>query len=139
MFSARGTRQAMKNLDKVESYLMEDNLLAINPIPTPAEVVPSNQDEFDRVEFAKPEEYVDRACRDDLAVLAAKPIPDPATLKVFPGWVISRYTVMAYYMRAVRTPHIREMIINDSYLPWLGDDAYETYINDAPFAPFDDP
>ncbi|RHY38152.1 hypothetical protein DYB38_005061 [Aphanomyces astaci] len=42
-------------------------------------------------------------------------------------------------MRAVRTPHIREMIINDSYLPWLGDDAYETYINDAPFAPFDDP
>ncbi|RHY88336.1 hypothetical protein DYB35_008735 [Aphanomyces astaci] len=141
---------------------MEDNLLAINPIPAPAKVVPSNQDEFDRVEFAKPEEYVDRAwypsmrprhmvtikgepymayfiSRDDLAVLAAKSIPDPATLKVFPGWVISRYTVMAYYMRAVRTPHIREMIINDSYLPWLGDDAYETYMKDAPFAPFDDP
>ncbi|RHY73612.1 hypothetical protein DYB34_009614 [Aphanomyces astaci] len=36
-------------------------------------------------------------------------------------------------------PHIREMIINDSYLLWLGDDTYQTYINDAPFAPFDDP
>ncbi|RHZ31405.1 hypothetical protein DYB37_012305, partial [Aphanomyces astaci] len=161
-FIHRWNSSSHENLDEVESGLMEDNLLAINPIPAPAKVVPSNQDEFDRVEFAKPEEYVDRAwypsmrprhmvtikgepymayfiSRDDLAVLAAKSIPDPATLKVFPGWVISRYTVMAYYMRAVRTPHIREMIINDSYLPWLGDDAYETYMKDAPFAPFDDP
>ncbi|RHY00236.1 hypothetical protein DYB36_008864 [Aphanomyces astaci] len=165
MFSAVETGQDMQNMDeegKGDSYLMEDSLPAIHPIPTPATAVPSNQDEFDRVEFVKPEEYVDRAwhpsirprrmvtikgvpymanfmSRDDLAVLATKPIPDPATIKVFPGWVISRYTVMAYDMRAVRTPHIREMIINDSYLPWLGDDAYETYINDAPFAPFDDP
>ncbi|RHZ02200.1 hypothetical protein DYB35_013100 [Aphanomyces astaci] len=165
MFSAVETGQDMQNMNeegKGDSYLVEDSLPAIHPIPTPATAVPSNQDEFDRVEFVKPEEYVDRAwhpsmrprrmvtikgmpymanfmSRDDLAVLATKPIPDPATIKVFPGWVISRYTVMAYDMRAVRTPHIREMIINDSYLPWLGDDAYETYINDAPFAPFNDP
>ncbi|RHY05512.1 hypothetical protein DYB25_010150, partial [Aphanomyces astaci] len=165
MFSAVETGQDMQNMGeegKCNSYLMEDSLPAIHPIPTPAIAVPSNQDDFDRVEFVHPEEYVDRAwhpsirprrmvtikgvpymanfmSRDDLAVLATKPIPDPATIKVFPGWVISRYTVMAYDMRAVRTPHIREMIINDSYLPWLGDDAYETYINDAPFAPFDDP
>ncbi|RHZ30571.1 hypothetical protein DYB37_008887, partial [Aphanomyces astaci] len=165
MFSAVETGQDMQNMNekgKGDSYLVEDSLPAIHPIPTPATAAPSNQDEFDRVEFVKPEEYVDRTwypsmrprrmvtikgvpymanfmSRDDLAVLATKPIPDPATIKVFPGWVISRYTVMAYDMRAVRTPHIREMIINDSYLPWLGDDAYETYINDAPFAPFNDP
>ncbi|RLO04204.1 hypothetical protein DYB28_006921 [Aphanomyces astaci] len=164
MFSAveTGCMENMGEEGKWDSYLMEDSLSAIHPIPTPATPVPSNQDEFDRVEFVKPEEYVDRAwhpsmrprrmvtikgvpymanfmSRDDLAVLATEPIPDPATIKVFPGWVISRYTVMAYDMRAVRTPHIREMIINDSYLPWLGDDAYETYINDASFAPFDDP
>ncbi|RHZ00142.1 hypothetical protein DYB31_014526, partial [Aphanomyces astaci] len=146
MFSAVETGQDMQNMGeegKCNSYLMEDSLPAIHPIPTPAIAVPSNQDDFDRVEFVHPEEYVDRAwhpsirprrmvtikgvpymanfmSRDDLAVLATKPIPDPATIKVFPGWVISRYTVMAYDMRAVRTPHIREMIINDSYLPWLG-------------------
>ncbi|KAF0774821.1 hypothetical protein AaE_001479 [Aphanomyces astaci] len=108
---------------------MGDNIPAIHPIPTPAAAVPLNQDEFDHVDFAKAEEYVDHAwhpsmlprrmvtikpymtnfmSRNDLAALATKPIPDPATIKVFPGWVISRNTVMAYDMRAVRTPHPRD-------------------------------